>query len=201
MSVRKIVSRRPIFLYKYKRYTDIRLVFAPEQDIAAFGGDPDNFQFPRWSLDFSILRAYENNKPAKTANYLQIDFAGPAANELVFVAGDPGSTARMQTRAQLTFDRDVSLPGSLMRASELRGRYIQFGKVNSSNDRIVQASLNSLQNGIKVRRWELDALNDEALLAGRPGGTGIARARSSGRRRSLGRHRIGTARERAIYLP
>jgi hypothetical protein len=87
------------FLYKYKRYDDIRLVFAPEADIASFGGDPDNFQFPRWSLDFSVLRAYENNKPAITPDFLQINFAGPTANQLVFVPGHPGSTARLQTRA------------------------------------------------------------------------------------------------------
>jgi hypothetical protein len=152
------------FLYKYKRYSDLRLVFAPEADIAAFGGDPDNFQFPRWSLDFSILRAYENNKPAQTPNFLPIDFAGPNPNQLVFVAGDPGTTARLQTRSQLEFDRDVSLPAALLRASELRGRYIQFGKNNIGDERITLAPLNSLQNGIKVRRRELDALNDEALL-------------------------------------
>lgn len=152
------------FLYKYKRYSDLRLVFAPESDIAAFGGDPDNFQFPRWSLDFSFLRAYEDNKPAQTPNYLQIDFAGPNANQLVFVSGDPGTTARLQTRSQLEFDRDVALPVALLRASELRGRYIQFGKNNLGDERITLAPLNSLQNGIKVRRKELDALNDDAFL-------------------------------------
>jgi hypothetical protein len=152
------------FLYKYKRYSDLRLVFAPEADIASFGGDPDNFQFPRWSLDFSLLRAYEDNKPARTPSYLQLDFAGPKTNQLVFVAGDPGATARLQTRAQLEFDRDVSLPINLMRASELRGRFIQFGKINVGNERIVLAPLHSLQNGIKVRRKELDALNDETFL-------------------------------------
>jgi hypothetical protein len=153
------------FLYKYKRYADVRLVFAPEADIASFGGDPDNFQFPRWSLDFSILRAYEGNKPAKTPNHLQIDFAGPSANQLVFVSGQPGATARLQTRAQLEFDRSVSLPITLLRASELRGRFIQFGKTDAGDRRIVLAPLNSLQNGIKVRRKELDALNDDAFLA------------------------------------
>ena len=152
------------FLYKYKRYTDLRLVFAPEADIAAFGGDPDNFQFPRWTLDFSMLRAYEDNKPAKTPNYLQVDFAGPSTNQPVFVSGAPGATARLQTRAQLEFDRDVSLPITLMRASELRGRYIQFGKTNIGDERIVLAPLNSLQNIIKVRRKELDTLNDDAFL-------------------------------------
>ena len=152
------------FLYKYKRYADLRLVFAPEADIASFGGDPDNFQFPRWSLDFSILRAYENDKPAKTPNYLQIDFAGPGAGQLVFVSGDPGTTARLQTRSQLEFDRDVSLPVTLLRASELRGRYIQFSKTSVSDERIALAPLNNLQNGIKVRRLELDALNDDAFM-------------------------------------
>ena len=153
------------FLYKYKRYADVRLVFAPEADIASFGGDPDNFQFPRWSLDFSILRAYEGNRPARTPNHLQIDFAGPGANQLVFVSGQPGATARLQTRAQLEFDRSVSLPITLLRASELRGRFIQFGKTDAGDRRIVLAPLNSLQNGIKIRRKELDALNDDALLA------------------------------------
>src|SRR5271168_528373 len=160
----KLYQGRQFFLYKYKRFTDVRLVFAPEADIAAFGGDPDNFQFPRWSLDFSILRAYENNKPAQTPNFLQIDFAGPNANQLVFVSGDPGTTARLQTRSQLEFDRDVSLPFTLLRASELRGRYIQFGKNSAGDERITLAPLNSLQNGIKVRRKELDALNDDAFL-------------------------------------
>jgi hypothetical protein len=155
------------FLYKYKRYDDVRLVFAPEADIASFGGDPDNFQFPRWSLDFSVLRAYENEKPAITPNYLQINFAGPNANQLVFVPGHPGSTARLQTRAQLEFDRDLPLPSTLMRASELRGRFIQFGTANPPDERIVQAPLNSLQNAIKVRRKQLDALNDDALLRGK----------------------------------
>jgi hypothetical protein len=153
------------FLYKYKRYSDLRLVFAPEADIASFGGDPDNFQFPRWSLDFSVLRAYEDNKPARPPSYLQIDFAGPSANQLVFVSGNPGTTERLQTRSQLQFDRDVSLPIALLRASELRGRYIQFGKSNVGDERITLAPLNSLQNGIKVRRKELDALDDDALLA------------------------------------
>jgi hypothetical protein len=153
------------FLYKYKRYDDVRLVFAPEADIAAFGGDPDNFQFPRWSLDFSLLRAYENDKPAVTPNYLQFDFDGPTPGELVFVSGHPGSTARLQTRAQLEFDRDLPLPITLMRASELRGRFIQFGAANPADGRIVEAPLNALQNVIKVRRKELDALNDDALLA------------------------------------
>jgi Peptidase S46 len=189
------------FLYKYKRYDDVRMVFAPEADIASFGGDPDNFQFPRWSLDFSMLRAYENDRPAATPNYLQINFNGPAADQLVFVAGHPGSTARLQTRAQLEFDRDMPLPITLMRAAELRGRFIQFGTTNPADDRIVKAPLNSLQNAIKVRRKELDALNDDALLSGKSEAEERLRA---------GAHIGGTdpwheiesasTRERALYL-
>ena len=190
------------FLYKYKRYSDLRLVFAPEADIAAFGGDPDNFQFPRWSLDFSILRAYEDNKPAQTPNYLQIDFSGPGANELVFVSGDPGTTERLQTRSQLEFDRDVSLPVALLRASELRGRYIQFGKNNVGDERITLAPLNSLQNGIKVRRKELDALNDDALLEEKSKAEQALRA-VAGITGSDPWQEISAAlsRERVLYLP
>jgi hypothetical protein len=190
------------FLYKYKRYSDLRLVFAPEADIASFGGDPDNFQFPRWSLDFSILRAYEDNKPAHTPNYLQIDFAGPNANQLVFVSGDPGTTERLQTRSQLEFDRDVSLPITLLRASELRGRYIQFGKNNVGDERITLAPLNSLQNGIKVRRKELDALNDDALLEEKSKAEQALRA-AAGISGPDPWQDIATAlsRERVLYLP
>jgi hypothetical protein len=189
------------FLYKYKRYDDVRLVFAPEADIASFGGDPDNFQFPRWSLDFSMLRAYENGKPAATPEYLQINFAGPTANQLVFVPGHPGSTARLQTRAQLEFDRDLPLPITLMRASELRGRFIQFGKTNPADDRIVQAPLNSLQNAIKVRRKELDALNDDALLAGKTTSEEKLRASAHlGGADPWHEVALATARERELYL-
>lgn len=190
------------FLYKYKRYSDLRLVFAPEADIASFGGDPDNFQFPRWSLDFSILRAYEDNKPAQTPNYLQIDFAGPGANQLVFVSGDPGTTERLQTRSQLEFDRDVSLPVALLRASELRGRYIQFGKNNVGDERITLAPLNNLQNGIKVRRKELDALNDDTLLEEKSKAEQALRA-VAGISGSDPWQEIAAAlsRERVLYLP
>ena len=153
------------FLYKYKRYDDVRLVFTPETDIAAFGGDPDNFQFPRWSLDFAVLRAYEHGKPARTPDHLKIDFSGPRPGELVFVSGHPGSTFRLETPAQLEFERDVSLPTTLLRTSELRGGYIQYGRSNQSDMHLIEAPLNSLENGIKVRRKLLDALHDDALIS------------------------------------
>jgi Peptidase S46 len=190
------------FLYRYKRFDDVRLVFAPEADIAAFGGDPDNFQFPRWSLDFTLLRAYENGRPAVTPHFLSIDFKGPAPNQPVFVAGHPGSTARLQTRAQLEFDRDMPLPITLLRASELRGRFIQFGSVNPANEQVVQAPLNSLQNGIKVRRKQLDALNTEGLLAGKSDAEDklrmLAHLEGPDPWRDI---ESATKRERTLYLP
>ena len=152
------------WLYQYRRYDDVRLVFAPEDDIAAFGGDPDNFQFPRWCLDFALLRAYENGAPVSTPRHLTIDFDGPAAGEPVFVSGHPGSTDRLLTVAELKTLRNDVLPPTLLRASELRGRYIQFAKAGPEASRIVQDSLFGLENTIKVRRKQLDALLDDALL-------------------------------------
>ena len=153
------------FLYKYKRYDDVRLVFAPESAIAAFGGDPDNFNFPRWCLDMAFLRAYEDGQPAKTPNYLRWRPEGAAAGEPVFVTGHPGSTDRLMTVAELKYTRDVELPHWLMRYGELRGRLIQFGKTGDEAYRITQAPLMSYENAIKVRRNQLTALLDDALIA------------------------------------
>jgi V8-like Glu-specific endopeptidase len=153
------------WLYKYKRYTDVRVVFAPEVAIAQFGGDPDNFQFPRWCLDMSLLRAYDNGVPVKPANYLRINFAGPSAGEPVFVAGHPGTTQRLLTLAQLKQLRNLELPQWLMRYSEIRGRYIQFAQGGEVNDRIVSDQLTAVENNLKVRRKMLDSLHDDTLLA------------------------------------
>ncbi|MFZ9708480.1 MAG: S46 family peptidase [Steroidobacteraceae bacterium] len=153
------------FLYRYRRYTDVRLVFAPEAGIAAFGGDPDNFQFPRWCLDMAFLRAYENGKPVKVKAPLRVNFTGPEAGEFVLVSGHPGSTDRLLTVAQLQFLRDTALPPALLRSSELRGRYLQFAKGGDAERRIVEEALGSLENGIKVRRKLLDALLDDSLMA------------------------------------
>jgi hypothetical protein len=191
------------FLYRYKRYDDVRLVFAPETDIAAFGGDPDNFQFPRWSLDFAMLRAYENGKPAATPNYLRIDFSGPKANQLVFVSGHPGSTARLETRAQLEFDRDVSLPLTLLRNSELRGGYIQFSRGNPADMQLIEAPLSNLENSIKVRRKLLDALHEDDLLARKKADEEALRPpllRATGLD-PWAQIESAVARERKLYLP
>ena len=153
------------WLYKYQRYTDVRIVFAPEVAIASFGGDPDNFQFPRWSLDMGVLRAYEDGKPAVPSTYMKFNFAGPAAGEAVFVSGHPGSTDRLLTVAQLKEQRNDFLPQWLLRYSEIRGRLIQFSAQSPENERIAANLLNSFENGIKVRRKQLDALHEDALFA------------------------------------
>jgi len=152
------------WLYKYKRFEDIRLVFAPEDAIAAFGGDPDNFQFPRWCLDMSLLRAYENGKPAATSTHLRIEWAGAAEHQPVFVAGHPGTTQRLLTVAQLKTQRDVYLPFWLLRYSELRGRLVQYSKTSAEAQRRAKDYLDSIENSHKVRRVQLSSLLDDRLM-------------------------------------
>jgi Peptidase S46 len=149
------------YIYRYRRYSDLRMVFAPELAIAAFGGDPDNFQFPRWDLDVGLLRAYDRNgNPAHTPNFLHVDFNGARVGEPVFVSGNPGSTYRDLTVAQLLEMRDVELPHAIQRESELRGQLIEFGNIRPANQRIAQMALMALENVLKVRRRQLDALHE-----------------------------------------
>ncbi|MGH8129616.1 MAG: S46 family peptidase [Steroidobacteraceae bacterium] len=152
------------WLYKYRRYKDVRLAFAPERGIAQFGGDPDNFQFPRWCLDMSILRAYENGRPAKTANRLRINWDGADPGDPVFVVGHPGNTDRLLTVTQLETQRTTFMPFWLIRNSELRGRMLQYAKTGEEPRRTSEAYLNQVENSIKVRRKQFDALLDPALL-------------------------------------
>ncbi|HMP16400.1 MAG TPA: S46 family peptidase, partial [Gemmatales bacterium] len=96
-------------LYRYKKYTDVRLVFAPEKAIASFGGDVDNFEFPRFNLDICFFRVYENDKPLQSTHYLKWSKSGPREGEVVFVSGHPGTTQRLETYERLRFRRDVML--------------------------------------------------------------------------------------------
>jgi hypothetical protein len=152
------------FIYKYKRYDDVRLVFAPELDVAAFGGDPDNFNFPRWCLDMTFLRAYEDGKPASTPNYLSWRRGGPQAGDPVFITGHPGSTDRLLTMSQLKFLRDVSYPLWLLRYSELRGRMLAWADTSDEAARVVQQRILGIENGIKVRRNQLKALQNDEMM-------------------------------------
>lgn len=152
------------FLYKYKRYNDVRLVFAPELPIAAFGGDPDNFDFPRYCLDMSFLRVYEDGEPARTPDYLSLRPEGPAPGEAVFVVGHPGSTQRLLTTAGLEQVRRF-LPLSLLLTSELRGRLIEWGQTGEEAARVVQQRLLGLENGLKINRNRILALMDDELMA------------------------------------
>jgi hypothetical protein len=152
------------WLYKYKRYDDVRLAFAPEEAIAAFGGDPDNFQFPRWCLDMSLLRVYENGKPASPPAHLPFKWDGAKDGEPVFVAGHPGTTERLLTVAQLKTQRDLALPFWLLRFSELRGRLIQYSKSSDEAERTAKDYLGSIENSHKVRRMQLAALLDDRMM-------------------------------------
>ena len=152
------------FIYRYRRYDDVRLVFAPELDIAAFGGDPDNFNFPRWCLDMSFLRVYQDGKPASTPDFLRWRASGPEASEPVFITGHPGSTNRLLTLSQLRLLRDVVYPSWLLRFSELRGRMLAWQNTSPEAARIVQQRILSIENGIKVRRNQLKALHNDEML-------------------------------------
>ena len=137
-------------LYKYKKYTDVRLVFAPEFDIAFFGGDPDNFTYPRYDLDITFFRVYEDGHPAHLDNYLRWSRTGVKDGDLIFVSGHPGSTNRQQTLAQMEFTRDVAYPASLTALKRRITLLQDFGKQSEENARIAQEDLFGLQNSQKA---------------------------------------------------
>lgn len=152
-------------LYKYKKYTDVRLVFAPEFDAAFFGGDPDNFTYPRYDLDITFFRVYEDGHPAHLDNYLRWSRAGVKDGDLIFVSGHPGSTSRQQTLAQWEFTRDVAYPwvlGSLKRRIALLQ---DFSKQSEENARIAQEVLFSWQNSEKAITGYQSGLLDQAIMS------------------------------------
>ncbi len=152
-------------LYRYKKYTDVRLVYAPESDIAFFGGDPDNFEYPRYCLDICLFRVYENDKPAKIEHFFEWSPKGAADGELVFVSGHPGRTSRLFTVAALEFLRDVALP---FRLAELRRHEIvlqQYGLDSPEATRRAKDELFSVQNSRKALSGMLRGLQDPRLVA------------------------------------
>jgi hypothetical protein len=151
-------------LYKYKRFQDVRLVFAPEFSVAFFGGDPDNFMFPRYDLDVSFLRIYENGKPLETKNHFGWSPSGPKEGDLTFVSGNPGSTSRNLTVAELAYIRDVALPTRLLRLAEMRGLMTEFQARGPEQKRISNATLFGIENAFKALKGRQAALLDPELF-------------------------------------
>jgi hypothetical protein len=151
-------------LYKYRRYQDVRLVFAPEQSIAFFGGDPDNFNFPRYDLDVTFFRAYVNGKPADTPQYLQFNVAGPKDGEMTFVVGNPGSTQRETPWTSLAYLRDILLTPFFGYLSESRGQLWQYSRMGDAQAKEAQDDLFGADNSLKVFKGWLETLSDEAFI-------------------------------------
>ncbi len=152
-------------LYRFKRYTDVRLVFAPEQQIAFFGGDPDNFEYPRFDLDICLFRAYENGKPAQVANYLKWSTKGVSDGDLVFVSGHPGHTSRLLTMAELEYQRDVRMPYALNWLHRLEVLLTAYSARSEENDRRSRDLLFGIQNSRKARTGMEAGLMDPVLMA------------------------------------
>lgn len=152
-------------LYKYKKYTDIRLVFAPEFDIAFFGGDPENFTYPRYNLDVTFFRAYENGQPVKPGDFFKWSHTGVKNGELVFVPGNPGSTGRLQTVTELEFQRDASFPLTLRRIESLVSALQAYMKEGDEQFRVGNENLFGQQNSFKAISGFNRGLNDPKFMA------------------------------------
>lgn len=162
-TVVKLYSGQRFDLYRYKKYTDLRLVFAPEFAIAFFGGEPDNFTYPRYDFDVAFLRAYEGGQPAATPHYLKWSAEGVQDTETVFVAGNPGTTSRLDTAAQLAFYRDTSLPLTLTRLQPRIQALRTFSAQSEGNRRLAQRTLLGFSNTYKSTAGKLIGLNDVTL--------------------------------------
>lgn len=154
-------------LYKYKRYQDVRLVWVPEEAIAFFGGDPDNFTFPRYDLDGSLLRIYVDGKPMATDNYFPFSNVPAKEGDLAFVSGNPGGTSRQMTAAQLRFDRDVVLPWRIALFSEMRGLLTELRTKDPELARVAQAPLFGIENSLKAFKGMHKALTTGSLITDR----------------------------------
>ena len=153
------------WLYRYKKYTDMRLVMAPEIQAAFYGGDPDNFTYPRFALDFAFFRVYENGKPVKVDHFLSWSKDGALENELVFVTGHPGHTDRLNTVAQLEFARDYGLPLYLEVARKKRADYYAYSKLGVEQERRSKDRIFGIENAIKAVSGEYEGLLDPKLIA------------------------------------
>ncbi len=151
-------------LYRYRRFQDVRLVFAPEFTMAFFGGDPDNFEFPRYDLDVSFLRVYDDGKPVKLDDWLRWSTSGAKEGDLVFVAGNPGRTNRLLTVPQMEFIRDVVQPWALIYYSEERGVLEEFATKGPEQQRVSQAELFLVENALKGFKGRQATLVDQGFM-------------------------------------
>jgi hypothetical protein len=151
-------------LYRYKKYTDVRLVFVPEFQAAFFGGDPDNFNFPRFNIDMALVRVYENDQPVHPPSYFKWSTTGAKEGDLVFVTGNPGSTARLNTVAHLQELRDTSIPIILRLLERREAMLKKYMSMGEEQTRRAEDELNSIQNSLKVYRGQLAGLQDKALM-------------------------------------
>ena len=152
------------WLYRYKKYTDVRLVFAPEDQAAFFGGDPDNFTYPRYDLDMALFRVYENGKPIDTKDHLKWNGKGAGDNELVFVPGHPGRTQRLDTVAQLEYDRDYSQPLALKLLRNRIAVMERYGAQGAEQARQVASMIFGLQNSVKAIDGRYKGLLDKSVM-------------------------------------
>ncbi len=164
-------------LYKYKRYQDLRLVFVPEESVAFFGGDPDNFTFPRYDLDAAFVRIYDNGKPLRTDTYLKFATKGVKSGDIALTSGNPGSTERDDTLAELEFQRDAAQPFALNLFSELRGILTEFATKGPEQARTSKTLLFSIENSIKAIRGRQLALVEGRLIADKTRGENEFRKR------------------------
>jgi peptidase S46-like protein len=153
------------WLYRYKKYTDVRLVFAPEQQIAFFGGDPDNFTYPRYDIDMALFRVYENGQPINSKEFLKWNPKGAADSDLVFVSGHPGSTARLETIAQLTYERDVNAPTTLKLLKDRIRVLKEFSARGPEQAREATSRIFSLENSRKAYEGRDEGLHDPAVFS------------------------------------
>ena len=172
-------------LYTYRKYSDLRIAWAPEFAAAFFGGDPDNFNFPRYAMDAAFLRAYENGKPVVTPAHLKWNPRAPQNGEATFVVGNPGSTQRLLTSEQLAFEREMALPITLAINSELRGRMLTAMEGDPERRREGEDTLFGIENGLKVTIGRVSALADPAFT------TKLAAQESDLRQKSAGNAAIG----------
>jgi hypothetical protein len=152
-------------LYRYKKYTDVRLVFVPEFQAAFFGGDPDNFNFPRFNVDMALVRVYENDQPVHPESYFKWSTTGAKEGSLVFVSGHPGSTSRLNTVAHLEELRDTGIPIILRLLERREAMLKKYMALGEEQTRQSQNELNSVQNSLKVYRGQLQGLKDPSLIA------------------------------------